>query len=71
MHSPTDFCSSPDSCCKNLDVESSTGLQRAPMCPRNVRAGGETIQWAPSTLQILLADSKTESWESISLLIHF
>lgn len=40
MHNPTDFCSSPDSCYNNLDVKSSTGLQRPPMCPCNVRGRG-------------------------------
>lgn len=46
------------SCCKNLDVRSSPGLQRAPMCPCNVRAAGEGVRWAPPIQQILLADSK-------------
>ena len=35
------------SCCKNLDVRSSPGLQRAPVCPCNVRAAGEGVRRAP------------------------
>lgn len=42
-----------------LVLKGSTGLQRAPICPGNTWAAGETGQWAPSTPQNLLADSKT------------
>lgn len=71
MHDHAGFCPNPDSYCKNLYEKSSTGLQRVHGSPCNVRAGEEIIQWAQSVLQILFADSKPESWESISSLIHF